>query len=216
VSIWEVLTFLGKGLLFTICRFCDKIKIGEKMEFDLLSELKKHKATCPEEEKNVQLTLEFLKGDNCYERSNLLGHITAGGFIIDNNGKVLLNHHKKTNMWFQFGGHSDGQTNCLEVARREIWEESGLDSLEILSNGICDVDVQEIAYSAKNNEPEHIHYDINFVFKTNETNFEMSNESEDIRWVTFNEARKLISAHDKGTQRLIDKCEQIYLKTKSL
>jgi len=171
------------------------------MDFDFLTELKKHEPTCVEEKINIELTIKFLtKNKNCYNRSNLLGHVTAGGLIIDNNGNVLLNHNKKTNMWFQFGGHSDGQTNSLEVARREIFEESGLEDLELVSNGICDVDVQNISYSAKENEPAHIHYDINYVFRTNNKNFAVSDESEDIKWVTFEEARKLISSRYRHTK----------------
>ena len=183
------------------------------MDFDLLVELDKHEPSCLEEKRNMELTKKFLlENNNCYRRTNLLGHVTAGGLIINDDGYVLLNHHKKTNMWFQFGGHSDGETNSLDVARREIYEESGLKDLELVSDGICDVDVQNISFSIKNNEPAHIHYDVNFIFKTNEKTFVVSDESEDIKWVTFDEARELISAHDIGTQRLIDKCEKLYLQ----
>lgn len=183
------------------------------MNFNLVDELKIYKPYNETEQKNVNIILDFLQNNtNCYDRSNLSGHITAGGLVCRSDGQVLLNHHKIIDMWFQFGGHSDGDSNTLNVARREIMEESGLDNITLLSNKIFDADVQEIDFNAKKNEPKHFHYDINFLFFTNNNNFTISNESLDIKWVTTTEAKKLIHPSDIGTRRMIDKYEQFYLK----
>lgn len=152
----------------------------------------------------------FANNTNCYDRSNLKGHVTAGGLVVDGKGNVLLNHHKKTGMWFQFGGHSDGDANCINVARREISEEAGIFDCKLISNGIFDVDVQQIDYSAKKNEPEHFHYDINFLFLVKDKNFEISNESTEIKWVTIDEAKNLINKEDKAMQRMLAKYELYY------
>ena len=40
--------------------------------------------------------------------------------IIDKNCNVLLNHHKTLDKWIHFGGHSDGDSNSLNVAKREF------------------------------------------------------------------------------------------------
>lgn len=40
--------------------------------------------------------LKFLENNlNCYDRSNLDGHITVGALVCDKHGNILLNHHKK-------------------------------------------------------------------------------------------------------------------------
>lgn len=178
--------------------------------FDLMKELKGYKPFDGREENNVRRVVEFLtKNDNCYDRSNLSGHITAGGLVADGMGNVLLNHHKKTGMWFQFGGHSDGDSDCISVARREIGEEAGIFDCDLISNKIFDVDVQAIDFSAKKNEPEHFHYDINFLFYVKDKNFEISNESTEIKWVSIEQARQLINQDDQAMQRMLTKYEKL-------
>lgn len=178
--------------------------------FDLMTELSHYKPFDEREENNVKCVVEFLlKSDNCYDRSNLSGHITAGGLVADGIGNVLLNHHKKTGMWFQFGGHSEGEANCLNVAKREIGEEAGITDLRLISNKIFDVDVQQIPFSAKKNEPEHFHYDINFLFYVDDKKFKISNESTEIKWVSVDEARRLIDKDDKAMQRMLYKYSKL-------
>lgn len=184
-------------------------------EFNLLTELKNYKPFDETEEENVKRVINFLSNNsNCYDRSNKEGHITAGGLVVDGKGSVLLNHHKKTGWWFQFGGHSDGESNCINVARREIGEEAGILDCLLISNRIFDVDVQRISYSAKKNEPEHFHFDINFLFYVKDKKFEMSNESTEIKWVSIKEAKKLINKEDKAMTRMLKKYEN-YLKSNS-
>lgn len=117
-------------------------------------------------------------------------------------------------MWFQFGGHSDGESNSLNVAKREIEEEAGLKNLQLISNKIFDVDVQKIGFSAKKNEPEHYHYDINFLFYTSNKNYKVSNESTEIKWVTIEEAKELINKDDQAMQRMIKKYENLLMSEK--
>lgn len=99
--------------------------------FKLLDELKKYKPYDNKEQEDLTKTILFLENSkNCYDRSNLEGHITAGAFVCDKQGNILLNHHKKSGMWFQFGGHSDGEEDSLNVAKREIMEEAGITNFE--------------------------------------------------------------------------------------
>lgn len=50
----------------------------------------------------------------------------VNAFIVYN-GKVLLIHHKKLNMWLSIGGHIELNENPEEALFREIKEECGLD-----------------------------------------------------------------------------------------
>lgn len=179
--------------------------------FDLVEKLKTYVPFDDTERQNVEEVLKFLKTcDNCYDRSNLKGHITAGAFVCDKSGNILLNHHQKTDMWFQFGGHSDVESDSLNVARREVQEESGIIDVET-SGEIFDVSVQKIAASEKKHEPQHYHYDINFLFFAKTHDFKASNESKEIKWVTVEEAKKLVDKNDLPMQRMLCKYEK-YLK----
>lgn len=174
--------------------------------FNLLNEVKNYKPYDNKETEDVQKVKNFLENcTNCYDRSNLEGHITAGAFVCDRNGNILLNHHKKSGMWFQFGGHSDGEEDSLNVARREIMEEAGITDFSLGINSIFDVAVMRIPYSAKKNEPEHLHYDVNFLFIVENHNYEISNESTEIKWVTIDEALKLIDKNDYSMIRMVKK-----------
>ena len=182
--------------------------------FNLLEKLENHKPFDNEEKTSLKKTIEFLKlNTNCYSRTNLKGHVTAGGFVCHTNGKILLNHHKVTDMWFQFGGHSDGNENSYEVALREVFEESGIDSFVDASETIFDVNHELVDSNPSKNEPEHYHYDINFFFVTNKTDCHISDESLNIKWVSLDEAKQLVSPHDYGMQRMLKKYEK-YLKNR--
>ena len=117
-------------------------------------------------------------------------------------------------MWFQFGGHSDGESDSLSVAKREVMEEAGIIEFDIFPE-ILDVSVQEIPESIKKNEPVHLHYDINFMFIVDNYDFNISNESMEIKWVTISEAKGLIADFDDGMQRMIKKYEN-FLNLKTL
>lgn len=180
--------------------------------FDLTQKLQKYQPFDAVEAEKLAKIKEFLaKSENCFDRSNLAGHVTAGALVCDFCGNVLLNHHKRANMWFQFGGHSDGDTNSLAVARREVFEETGIKNITLATDDVFDVDVHEIEYNAKKNEPAHLHYDINFLFLVNDHDFCVSNESIEIKWVTVDEARNLICSDDQGMRRMLTKYEN-YLK----
>ena len=127
--------------------------------------------------------------------------------------KILLNHHKVTDMWFQFGGHSDKNSNSYEVAKREVFEESGISDFVEASEKSFDADHHVIVDRPDKNEPSHYHYDINFLFVTDSDYFKLSNESSGAKWVTLEEAKQLISPDDISMKRMLAKYE-LYLKNK--
>jgi 8-oxo-dGTP pyrophosphatase MutT (NUDIX family) len=131
-----------------------------------------------------------LANADCFERSNLKGHITGSAWMVNSAGThILLTHHKKLNLWLQLGGHSDGDQNPLQVALREAQEESGLTDLIPVSEDIFDVDVHPIP--ANKNEPAHDHHDIRFALRcTADQPLRMSDESQDLRWVAIAELEK--------------------------
>ena len=64
---------------------------------------------------------DFVKANpSCFERSLLVGHVTASAWILDKTRAfTLLTHHKKLNQWFQTGGHCDGDSDVLKGALKE-------------------------------------------------------------------------------------------------
>ena len=121
--------------------------------------------------------------DSCFNRELSVGHVTGSSWIVNYPGThTLLTHHKKLNKWLQPGGHADGDSDILQVARREADEESGLVGLKVEDGEIFDIDVHKIP--ARANETQHLHYDIRFVFRAHGSEeFVVSEESHDLAWV---------------------------------
>lgn len=159
--------------------------------FNLLEELEKYKGFDEHEESIRIKALEFIRSDaKCFERDNYYGHFTGSAWILDRrHDYVLMTHHGKFNLWLQLGGHSDGDPNTLQVALREIEEESGLKNTKLLKEGIFDIDIHML--EPCKDQPAHYHFDVRFIFEAdiNEPII-ISNESKDLKWVKLDEVEK--------------------------
>lgn len=158
----------------------------------LLDQLAAYQAAHPAEAETVEQFLEFVNSQpECFERTLAIGHITGSAWIVTPDGsEVLLTHHRKLDRWLQLGGHADGDPDVIAVALKEAQEESGLEEFALLGDGIFDLDIHPIP--ARKSEPEHLHYDVRYVFRaTGHTDFTVSEESHDLRWVPIDEVQTL-------------------------
>jgi 8-oxo-dGTP pyrophosphatase MutT (NUDIX family) len=151
-----------------------------------------------EEGDGTALSLEegdgTLAGTRTLSRSNFVpGHFTASGVVVDERcTRSALIFHSALGLWLQPGGHFEiGEHDPLEVARREVLEETGLhtragcireaalgergsarrlegDHLHTevagLGSSLLDVDVHRIpARGEPKREPAHLHFDLRFL-----------------------------------------------------
>ena len=135
------------------------------------------------------------------------GHITGSALLVSEDRKrVLMNHHKKLNKWICFGGHADGEEDILNVAKREVQEESGIDNITAPLDDVLDIDIHKIPETLK--EPSHRHFDIRCVFAVADKKYEkfkISDESKELKWCNYREACTLIDSNDVGMLRLLTK-----------
>jgi len=132
-------------------------------------------------------TIEFVETHpDCFERTLLVGHVTASAWIVSpDRSQVLLMHHRKLGRWFQPGGHCDGDPDVLRVAIKEAQEETGVKARPVEAE-IFDVDVHSIP--ARPGEPSHFHYDIRFLLEAGPLDEINSNaEAKEVRWVPMEE-----------------------------
>lgn len=137
-------------------------------------------------------TIEFVKKHpDCFERSLEIGHVTASGLVLSADGNsVLLMHHQKLGRWLQPGGHCDGDPDTEAVARKEIWEETGIQHLDLYKKGIFDVDIHLIP--ERKGLPAHNHYDIRFAFKAVDgQHIVVNDESLDVQWIPLEQVSQL-------------------------
>ena len=152
----------------------------------LLEALARYGEHYPEEYATVERFTALLDGHpNCFERDCWAGHITGSAWLVDpTRSQLLMTHHRKLNMWLQLGGHSDGETDTLGVAKREALEESGL-PVDVLSDEIFDIDIHKIP--PRKDDPAHEHFDIRFMLQAQRDDFVVSAESIDLAWVLIEE-----------------------------
>jgi len=178
------------------------------LRMTLSDELARYRGANDRERAMVAEVAAFLdEHDDAFERSQLLGHITASAWIVDRErAHALLTHHRKLGRWLQLGGHVDGQPDVRAAALREAQEESGLVEIVALGTAIYDVDVHVIP--VRGAEPEHKHYDIRFAFEADRAApLVVSGESHALAWVALDELDRYET--DESVRRLARKTERL-------
>lgn len=160
-----------------------------KQEFAPIHQLlTSYRLSTPKEEFDKEKMLEFIiHVPNCFERSCRLGHFTASAFLlnVDMTSTCLL-HHAKLNLWVQPGGHADGDPDLRAVALKEAQEETGIQEIRLLEEGIFDIDIHLIPDSSK--EAAHYHFDVRFLLHAyGDDTLIQNHESNGLRWVAHDE-----------------------------
>ncbi len=147
--------------------------------------------------------------DQCFEREYFNpGHLTASAIIVNRSKtKVLLTHHRKLDMWLQLGGHADGHPVLMDVALMEAHEESGLDNIKPLTDEVLRIDRHIFPAQPHKDVPEHYHHDFMYLLQADtEDDYNVSHESNALRWVTFDEAKDMVN--DKAIKQTIKKLQE--------
>lgn len=176
----------------------------------LLAELRRYAPLDALEEHHCRAIVDLLAaGDGAFSRASFApGHITAGCYIVDPAGeRLLLHHHRRLGRWLQMGGHVEGDETSLDAALREGAEESGLDDLSLVLDGVFDLDVHVIP--AGKGEPDHCHYDVRYLARTarSDTIAFDENESSGLAWVPLDRAVALMN--EEASARAIRKIRSV-------
>ncbi|MBP6870282.1 NUDIX hydrolase [Candidatus Babeliales bacterium] len=145
--------------------------------------------------------------EDCFHRSQVVGHFTASALLLNKDGsKALLLHHAKLDIWVQPGGHADGEHNLLKVAIKEAQEESGIMGISPLRTEIFDIDIHKIPANSK--EAAHDHYDVRFLLQvTSDEDFVQNRESKALRWVDHSSIQEL--TEQRSVVRLFEKWKKL-------
>lgn len=152
--------------------------------------------------------LDLLEKARAFHRDHLPGHITGSSWIVDETlSKTLLVLHAKLGKWLQPGGHADGDEDVINVALREAEEETGLHQFRILQPSVFDIDIHTIP--ARKDFPEHLHYDVRFIFQAEDTDrLVISDESTDLKWFSLNQLETL-TGNAAAIMRMADKTRKL-------
>ena len=122
-----------------------------------------------QEEKDAEEILRRLHSDeNLWTRDNTSAHLTASAWVVDpKRTKVLMCYHKLYNSWSWLGGHADGETDLLQVALREVREESGLTRVRPVSKEIYSVEILTVDGHEKRGVyvSSHLHLNLTYLLE---------------------------------------------------
>lgn len=170
-----------------------------------------------QEKKDKEFIINCInKFNNIFLRENEIVHFTSSGFVVNKNrDKVLMIYHNIYNSWGWTGGHSDGDENLLDVAIKEVKEETSIKNLKVLNNGnITSIDTLPVAGHFKKGKyvNAHIHLSVAYIFEADESeNIKIKpDENSNIAWQDINKVVELSTEpHMKLVyKKIIDKLNQ--------
>ncbi len=132
----------------------------------LAGRIERYQPINAEEQADQQAMLQFIRrNDDCLDRSNQAGHMTASVWVSDPGGRsVLMEYHNIYQSWSWIGGHADGRADLLQVACCELQEETGLSGFTVAGDDIFSLEVLTVDGHYKNGRyvPSHLHYNLTY------------------------------------------------------
>jgi 8-oxo-dGTP pyrophosphatase MutT (NUDIX family) len=150
------------------------------------------------------------KGDLAFSPDHFVpGHFTASSFLLSPcQSDIGLIFHGKLRRWLQPGGHfSESDPSCIEAARRELMEETGITGASLIYSGIFDLDIHEIPKHVSRQQPLHKHFDLRFLFKAESRHALAGSDAKAFQWCPVQKVS--LADSDASVMRAIRKIEKI-------
>ena len=146
-----------------------------------------------QEEVDKEYFLKFIDTfDDVLTRDNWFGHFTASAFVVNKERtKMLCVYHIINDGWIYPGGHTDGESDLLSVAVREVEEETGVKP-KVLDENIYSIQANSTNCHIKKGKfiPSHIHFDVIYIMEADEKEILSfrEDESKGVKWIKFEDA----------------------------
>lgn len=136
---------------------------------DIRSEIELFTPGCEQEQRDKAQMLSWLDSTpDPFTRANTVGHFSASSWIVSpDRQQVLLIYHNIYRSWAWTGGHADGERDLLAVALREAREESGLETLRVLKDGIFSLETLTVDGHIKRGSyvSSHLHLNVTYLLE---------------------------------------------------
>ena len=163
---------------------------------NLIEEIKRYIPINEQEEMDKQIMLEFMtKHHDFLDRENRIGHFSASAWVVNHERtKVLMIYHNIYDSWSWVGGHADQEENLIEVALRELQEETGVQHAKLISKDIFSLETLTVNGHVRKGiyVPCHLHFNITYLIEADERDelFIKPDENKGVKWFTMEEALK--------------------------
>ena len=170
-----------------------------------------------QEENDKKLMIKYISDfDNILTRQNEYGHFTSSAFVLNKERtKILMIYHKIYNSWAWTGGHSDGDSNLLNVAIKEAKEETGIKNVVPILPDIYSLEIITVDGHEKRGKyiSSHVHLNITYLLEADE-NEEIhikEDENSGVKWFSVDEILKATSepwVRDRVYAKIIEKMKK--------
>lgn len=142
------------------------------MKSELIKQIEHYEPFNEQEERDREMILDCLKNnEKAFFRESQMAHMTASAWVTNKKrDKILMVYHNLYDSWSWLGGHADGEEDLLEVAMREVREESGLKNLTPISREIYSLEVLTVDGHRKRGEYicSHLHLNITYLLEADD------------------------------------------------
>lgn len=162
---------------------------------DLKAKIENYEPYNEQEERDKQMMLKYIHTfDNVLTRENEFGHFTASSWAVNQEKtKVLMIYHNIYQSWSWTGGHSDGEADLLNVAIRELKEETGVKNVKVLKDDIFSLEMLTVNGHIKrgNYVSSHVHLNLTYLLEVDEKEMLHIKEDENsgVKWIPIEEVK---------------------------
>lgn len=164
------------------------MKLREKIE--------KYQPYNEQEANDKQIMLKYIDTfEDVLTRNNEFGHFTASAWAVNREKtKVLMIYHNIYQSWAWTEGHADGEDNLLEVAIRELKEETGIKNVKVLNNNIFSLEIICVNGHIKKEKyvSSHQHLNLTYLVEVDEKEILKVKEEENsgVKWMNLEDIAK--------------------------
>ena len=184
---------------------------------ELLEKIRAYTPVCEQEETDKRLILRYAEiFDDLFTRENEMAHFTASAWVVTpDRSKALMAYHNLYDSWAWLGGHADGEKQLLDVALREVREESGVQNVRPVTPEIYSLEILPVTQHVKRGKfvSAHLHLNLTYLLQTDE--HEMlhckPDENSGVRWFRPEEVCAAVSEPPMRViyRKLMDKLNKI-------
>ena len=158
--------------------------------------IEKYQPYNEQEAKDKQTMLKYIDTfEDVLTRNNEFGHFTASAWTLNQERtKVLMVYHNIYQSWAWTGGHADGESNLLEVAIRELKEETGVKNVKVLNDNIFSLEIICVNGHVKRGKyiSSHQHLNLTYLLEVDEKEILKMKEDENsgVKWINLEDVEK--------------------------
>ena len=164
---------------------------------NLLEQLQLYKPYNEQEEKDKETILKYMNTfDDVLTRDNEFAHFTASSWAVNKEKtKVLMIYHNIYKSWAWTGGHADGEADLLNVAIRELKEETGIKNVKVLDENIISLEIICVNGHVKRGKyvSSHVHLNVTYLLEVDESETLKIKEDENsgVKWINIEDIQKV-------------------------